>query len=77
MTFLANPHLILQTSHAKTFKMKYTRCPYNDCIQKYLAAPSILPKSGGAIAPPAPPFTDASVICMVSIQERFLIKSGL
>ena len=29
MTFLANPHLILQTSHAKTFKMKYTRCPYN------------------------------------------------
>ena len=23
MTFLANPHFILQISHAKTFKMKY------------------------------------------------------
>ena len=35
MTFLANPHFILQISHAKTFKMKYIRCPYNNSIQKY------------------------------------------
>ena len=33
MTFLANPHFILQISHAKTFKRKYTRCPYNNIIQ--------------------------------------------
>ena len=26
---------ILQISHAKTFKMKYTGCPYNNIIQKY------------------------------------------
>ena len=32
MTFLANPHFILRISHAKTFKMKYTRCPYNDVL---------------------------------------------
>ena len=31
--FLANPHFILQISHAKTFKIKYTRCPYNNIIQ--------------------------------------------
>ena len=35
MTLLANPHFILQISHAKTFKIKYTRCPYNNIIQKY------------------------------------------
>ena len=34
MTFLANPHFILQISHAKTFEMKYPRCPYNNVIQK-------------------------------------------
>ena len=34
-TFLTNPHLILQISHAKTFKKKYSRCLYNDIIQKY------------------------------------------
>ena len=33
--FLAIPHFILQISHAKTFKMKHTRCPYNNIIQKY------------------------------------------
>ena len=27
MTFLANTHFILQISHAKTFTIKYTRCP--------------------------------------------------
>ena len=32
MTFLANPHFTLQNSHAKTFKMKYTRCQYNNNI---------------------------------------------
>ena len=35
MTFWANPHFIFQISHAKTFKMKYARCPYNNIIQKY------------------------------------------
>ena len=35
MAFLANPHSILQISYAKTFKMMYTRCPYNNIIQKY------------------------------------------
>ena len=30
VTFLANPNFILQISHAKTFKMKYTWCPYNN-----------------------------------------------
>ena len=35
MTFLANPHFKLQISHAKTFKLTYTRRPYNDIIQKY------------------------------------------
>ena len=35
MTFLANLHFILQISHVKTFKMKYTRGPYNNIIQKY------------------------------------------
>ena len=35
MTFLSNPQFIMQISHAKTFKMKYTRCPYNKIIQKY------------------------------------------
>ena len=36
MNFSANPHFILQISHAKTFKMKYTRCPYNNIIQHYV-----------------------------------------
>ena len=35
MTFFANTHFILQISNAKSFKMKYTRCPYNNIIQKY------------------------------------------
>ena len=34
MTFLANPHFILQIFHAKTFKMKYTRIPYNNIIHE-------------------------------------------
>ena len=34
MTFLANPHFTLQISHAKTFKIKNTRCPYNDGLIK-------------------------------------------
>ena len=33
--FFANSYFILQISHAKTSKMKYTRCPYNNIIQKY------------------------------------------
>ena len=33
MTFWANPHFILQISHAKPFEMKYTRYPYNNVIQ--------------------------------------------
>ena len=33
MTFLANSNLILQISHAKTFKMRYTMCQYNNPIQ--------------------------------------------
>jgi hypothetical protein len=32
---LANPHFILQISHAKTLKMKYTWLPYNNIIQRY------------------------------------------
>ena len=35
MTFFANPHFILQISYAKTFKMKYTGCQYDNIIQKY------------------------------------------
>ena len=35
MTFLANPHFILQISHAKTFEMRYTRCRNNDLIRRY------------------------------------------
>ena len=35
MNLLANPHFILKISHAKTFKIMYTRCPYNNIIQKY------------------------------------------
>jgi hypothetical protein len=35
MTFLANSNLILQISHAKTFKMRYTRCGYNNLMGKY------------------------------------------
>ena len=35
MTFLANPYFIFQIFHSKTFKMKNSRCPYNDIIQKY------------------------------------------
>ena len=33
MTFLANSNLILQISHDKTFKTRYTRCQYN--VDKY------------------------------------------
>ena len=35
MNFLANSDLILQISYAKTFKMMYTRCQYNNPIQRY------------------------------------------
>ena len=34
MAFLANSNFILQISHAKTFKMRYTRCRYNNLIRK-------------------------------------------
>ena len=33
MAFLANPYFVLQISHDKTFKIKFTRCPYNNIIQ--------------------------------------------
>ena len=32
MTFFANSDLILQISHTKTFKIRYTRCQYNNPI---------------------------------------------
>ena len=31
----ANSTFILQISHAKTFKMRYTRCQFNNPIQRY------------------------------------------
>ena len=34
-SFLINTYLILQISHAEIFKMRYTRCPYNNSIQRY------------------------------------------
>ena len=49
--FLANPHIILQISHVKkTFEMTYTRCPYNNIIQKYsqrqiMCGSNLYPKS--------------------------------
>ena len=36
MTFLANPHFILQISHAMSFKMKHTRCAYSNIIQIFI-----------------------------------------
>ena len=35
INFLLNTYIILQISHAQTFKMRYTRCPYNSSIQRY------------------------------------------
>ena len=35
MTFLAHSHFRLQISYVNPFKMKYTRCPYNNIIQQY------------------------------------------
>ena len=35
MAFLANSTFILQISHAKTFKMRYTRCWNNNFIWRY------------------------------------------
>ena len=33
MTFLANSDSILQITHAKTFKTRYTRCQYNNLLK--------------------------------------------
>ena len=35
MMFFANSYFILQLSHAKTFKMKHTKCQYNNIWQSY------------------------------------------
>ena len=35
MASLANSTFILQISHAKTFKMRYTRCQNNNLIRRY------------------------------------------
>ena len=35
MAFLANSTFILQISHAKTFKMRYTRCRNSNLIRRY------------------------------------------
>ena len=35
MAFFVNFNFILQISHVKTFKMRYTRCQYNNLILRY------------------------------------------
>ena len=34
MTFLANYYFILLIPHVKTFKIRYTRCLYHDCLKR-------------------------------------------